>query len=163
MSARLPAPPPWQPADYELEQNALGVALFGYPLPPHLERADFFGGPHRLVFDAVQALGAGANLATVYAYLRDVLAAPVQQPRYGLDVTGLRKTTGPVVTSVELVRWMDAADHAMRSGWAVDFDRLRELRRQRKLLEVIAKIQIGFRLGGLDWSEAKGMLEVVLT
>ena len=150
MNARVSTPrtvPPLQPSDFELEGDAIGIALLGYPLPDWLEPGDFLSGKLRAAFEAYLALGGAANLPTIYAYLRDVASGPYSPP---------------AMSAADLYTLMDEADHAMTMGWAVDFGRLRELRRQRELLEVIAKIQIGFRLGGLDWSEAKGMLEVVL-
>ena len=132
------------PHDIALEREALGVALLGYPLPHWLNRGDFYCGAHPFIFEAVEALGAGANLATVNAYLRDVQSGPWDKP---------------VASALELYAMFDEADHAMRMGWAVDFPRLRELALQRRLLEAVRRVEIGFEEGGLNWGEACEMLE----
>lgn len=146
MNARVSVPrslPPFVPCDYELEGEAIGVALLGYPLPDWLESSDFHGGPLRAAFEAVQALGSGACLPSVYAYLRDVASGP---------------HSPPVLSSVELYELMDSADHAMRMGWCVDFARLRELRDQRRILEACARVQILLEHEG-SAGEAKAILK----
>lgn len=149
MNARIRAPrvtPPWQPADYELEAEAIGVALLGWPLPEWLESRDFFSGQLRAVFQAVQALGSTANLPTVYAYLRDVRSGPYEPP---------------AMSSAELFAIMDETDHALSMGWAVEFERLRELSDQRALLEAMAKAQALLEHGG-GMAEAREILQGVV-
>ena len=133
MNARIPtAPvdPSWCPRDLELEELALGTALLGYPLPEWLQETDFWATQHRRVFGAIEVLGKDANLATVNAYCRDVLTAP----------------TGPlVVTSQELFAWFSAAEFHLRMGWPLDYDRLRELAKQRRLVECMRRALIKLR------------------
>jgi hypothetical protein len=52
---------------------------------------------------------------------------------------------------------MDAADHAMRMGWAVDFPRLVELRRQRELLAAMTRARVLLECDGTV-SEASEIL-----
>lgn len=133
--------PPW---DDELERYTLGTALLGYPLPPELEREDFFAGPHRLVFDAIEACGSGASLPTVNAFMRDVQSAP---------------TRPQAVSSVELYAMMAEADYALRQGWPkYEPERLRELRRRRDLLEAMARARIGLHLDRMSVCQAMEML-----
>lgn len=133
--------PPW---DDELERHTLGLALLGYPLPDELEREDFFAGPHRRVFDAIQELGPTASLPTVNAYMRDVQSLPAAPQ---------------AVSSVELFEMMSEADHALTMGWPkFEPERLRELRRRRDLLEAMAKVRVGLHLDRMDAREALEML-----
>jgi hypothetical protein len=147
MNARLPTPqvkPPWQPADYELEAEAIGVALLGYPLPPWLEPRDFHSGQLRAVFRAVEALGSEACLPSVNAYLRDVASGPFEPA---------------AMSAVELATIMQETDWSLRQGWVVDFERLRELADQRALLEAMAKVAIMFECEGGGVREAKTLLK----
>ncbi len=159
MNARIKVPVvAFIPSDFELERDAIGLALLGYPLPDDLQRDDFFASQHRIVFDAIRELGNAANLATVYAYLRDVKAQPYHQPRYERDATGLRRSGAPAMSSVELFEMMDAADHAVTMGWAVDFPRLTELRRRRELLAAMRRATVLLEHDG-DWCEAAEILK----
>lgn len=146
MNARVRTPrivPPFQPCDYELEGEAIGLALLGYPLPDWLEPRDFHGGALRACYEAVLALGSQACLPTVYAYLRDVASGPYSPP---------------ALSSVELYELMDAADHSLCMGWCVDFPRLRELSDQRRLLEAVTRVQILFEHEG-TMDEARVILK----
>jgi hypothetical protein len=152
VNARLKTPRvDFAPNDFELERDALGVALLGYPLPDWLCRDDFYGPLHRAIFDAARELGSTASLPTIAALLRE-------QGKL-LHLAPDRWSEPGRISSAELFEMMDAADHAMRMGWAVDFPRLVELRRQRELLDAMARARIGLEHGALDWCEASEMLK----
>jgi hypothetical protein len=147
VNARIQAPsvkPPWQPCDYELEAEAIGVALLGYPLPDWLEPRDFHSGQLRAVFRAVSALGERACLPAVNAYLRDVASGPFEPA---------------AMSAVELATIMQETDWSLRQGWAVDFERLRELADQRALLAAMAKVELMFEHEGGGVREAREMLK----
>jgi hypothetical protein len=122
------------PNDFELERDALGLVLLGYPLPPDLQRDDFYGALHRVIFDASRELGNGASLPTIAALLRD--------QGHLLQFAPDRWSAPGKVSSAELYELMDAAEHSMRMGWSVDFGRLQELRRQRELLAAMQRARV---------------------
>jgi hypothetical protein len=137
------------PHDLQLERDAIGVALLGYPLPPWVSEHDFHAQQHRTVFRAVSELGAGACLPTVAALLRS------QGRLYTLAHGPDRHSVAyRLLSSVELHEMMDGADHTMRMGWPVDFDRLRELARQRRLFEAMRRAAIKLRAEACGFAEA---------
>lgn len=149
MNARLPAPPVAaltlasdDPRDLELEENALGLAMLGYPLPDWLEESDFWATQHRYVFRLIEELGRDATLMSVAAAARE----------HGMEAG--RKFKPNPVTSVQLAAMVESADHAMRMGWAVEFERLRELRDQRRVLDAMRRAAIGFRHESMTAAEA---------
>jgi hypothetical protein len=152
MNARiepLRARPLLPPHDLELEKNALGVALLGYPLPDWLEERDFWAGPHRFIFRHIRELGDKANLPTVAALIRDRQASGERYVVSGGELIRRDACFLPeVVTSVELYRLMEEANWAMQMGWAVDFERLRELADRRALQEAAERALIVLDHGG---------------
>ncbi len=103
--------PPWSP---ESERAILGAAMLGEPMPPWLEPRHFFAAQHARVFEAIQDVG--GNPARVNAWLRD------QAP-----------PTGPlVITAVELAAMVDEGYLALRNGWPLEFELVRELWRRRE-------------------------------
>jgi len=152
MNARIEAPAMLiAPNDLELEENALGIALLGYPLPDWLEREDFWAGQHQHIFDAVRELGDRANLPSVASLLREqgYLAQYDTTPSFAV---------GRALHSCDLVRIMDGADFAMRMGWGVEFERLRELRLRRGLLDAMRRVEIQLRRDVIDAFEAGRLL-----
>jgi replicative DNA helicase len=123
------------PHDLELEENALGVALLGYPLPDWLEERHFWASQHRFILRHIRELGDKANLPTVAALIRD--RGKVDRPH----------SPNPV-TSAELVRMMTEARWAMDMGWAVDWERLRELADRRALQQAAERALIVLDHGG---------------
>lgn len=126
--------PPW---DNELERNTLGLALIGdQAVPAWLEPRHFFSMHHAEIFRAIQA--AGGHLVKVAQYIRT------------LD--------NPPATSHQLAVLVDEAVYAAECGWHFDFERLRELARQRDLLETMARVAILLRAGEIDYAGAVGAL-----
>lgn len=123
------------PHDLELEENALGVALLGYPLPDWLREDHFWASQHRFIFRHIRELGDKANLPTVAALIRD--RGKVERPY----------SPNPV-TSAELYRLMAEAQWAMDMGWAVEFERLRELADRRALQQAAERALIVLDHGG---------------
>ena len=155
MNARISTPaiplPSEDPRDLELEENALGLALLGYPLPNWLEPRDFWADQHRNIFAAIQELGDKAALPSVASLLRSQ-GKLAQYDATPLEVTGW-------LHSAHLVAMMEGADHAMRMGWAVDFGRLRELSDRRRLLDAMRRVAIGFKHDSMDCAEARELLK----
>lgn len=121
--------PPW---DSELERNALGLALVGdSAVPAWLEPRHFYALDHARIFEAARATGA---LHLAAARLRDV------------------------ARSSELSALVDEAVHAVAMGWEFRWERLRELARQRELLETMARVAILLRASEIDHAAAVGLL-----
>lgn len=158
MNARLPIPPEpeYDASDFELEADAIGIALLGYPIPDWLEEGDFASPLMRQVFRAARELGDAASLPTIAALLRD------QGKLYRRDLHGQdRHSNSGVLSSVDLFLMMDEAEHAMRMGWACEFGRLRELAQQRKLLAAMKRVAIVLKHGG-EMAEARELLKEAL-
>jgi replicative DNA helicase len=147
MNARLKPPRArlLPPHDLEIEENTIGVALLGYPLPDWLEERHFWASQHRFIFHHIQELGDKANLPSVAALIRD--RGKVERPY----------SPNPV-TSVELVKMMDGAEFALRMGWAVEFERLQELAERRELQAAAERALIVLGQGG-SAAEAREMLK----
>jgi hypothetical protein len=113
----------------ETERSVLGAAMLGEPMPAWLESRHFFPTQHRVIFEAVQSVG--GNVARVNAWLRE------SSPKFG----------PPVAKSHELAEMCLEAEHARRMGWALDFDKLRELWRVRELMACMTRQAILLRHG----------------
>lgn len=121
--------------DVELERNILGAAMLAEPMPRWLEPRHFFPTAHQRIYETV--LEVGGNVARVNAWLRE------SAPKYG-----------PIlVKAPELAEMCLEARWALDRGWALDFDRLRELAKRRALLETLTRQAILLRGG--DWSHAE--------
>lgn len=140
MNARLKTPavierpaaiPPW---DSELERNCLGLAMLGAKVPAWLAPEHFFALEHQRIYEAVQA--AGRHVAKVNAYLREMHPVLITQPTY-------------------LAECCLEADHALRMGWQIEWERLRELANQRALLEAMGRVEVRMRAGDLDCEAAR--------
>lgn len=134
---RAPVIPPW---DAELERNCLGLALLGGKVPAWLAPEHFFALEHRRIYEAVQAVG--GHVAKVNAYLREMNAATIVQPTY-------------------LAECCLEADHALGMGWAIEWERLRELANQRALLDAMARVEVRMRANSLTCEEARVELREV--
>lgn len=145
MNARLPAPaviresvvPPW---DQENERHILGLAMLAYPMPAWIEPQHFFPTQHQRIYEAV--LDVGGCLPKVNVWLRESAS----------------KWKAPIAGPAELAAMCLEADHAQRMGWAADFERLRELWRQRGLLDTMARVAIRLRHEALTHEEARAEL-----
>lgn len=144
MNARIEAPasialdvPHWAP---EVERNILGAAMLGEPMPTWLASHHFFPTQHQRIYEAVQSVG--GNVARVNAWLRD------SSSKWG----------APVATSSELAAMCLEARHALSMGWALEFDELRELWRQRELVTCMQRVAIRVRAGELSHREARAAL-----
>lgn len=129
--------------DAELERNALGAAMLGESYPRWLKPGHFFATQHGIIFEAVQTVGAGPH--RVNEWLR---------ARSG-------QWSAQVATSVELAEMCLEADHARRMGWAIDWDRLRELAKRRELLAAMRRVEVGFEHDGMSVREARAELSRV--
>ena len=129
--------PPW---DAELERNTLGLAMLGRPMPPWLAPEHFFPTQHQRVYEAVQSVG--GHVAKVNTWLRESAS----------------KWKPPIAWAHELAEMCLEAEHAERMGWAFEFERLRELARQRALLDTLARVAIRLRGGDLSHKEARRLL-----
>jgi replicative DNA helicase len=139
----------YTPHDLQLERDVIGVALLGYPLPPWVSEHEFYAQQHRVVFRAVSELGEKACLPTVAALLRS--QGRLYTRSHGPD---RHSVAYRLLNSVELHEMMDSADHTMRMGWPVEFERLRELARQRRLLEAMRRVAIKLRREACGVDEA---------
>ena len=146
MNARLPAPvapfalgqvPPWC---QESERTILGSALLGDPMPKWLQPHHFFPTQHQRIYEAVQTVG--GNVAHVNAWLRE------SAPEYG----------PLLVKATELAEMCLEWDFARRMGWALEFDLVRELWKQRGLLEQMARVAIQLRAGAIEHEGARLVL-----
>jgi len=126
--------------DQELERNILGAAMLAEPMPRWLEPRHFFSTAHQRIYETV--LEVGGNVAQVNAWLRE------SAPKYG-----------PIlVKAPELAEMCLEAEHARRCGWALDFDRLRELAKRRAFVELAARLTIRLRAEGAeDMSHAEAI------
>lgn len=122
----------WDP---ECERAILGAAMLAEPMPAWLAPSHFFPTQHQRIYEAVQSVG--GNVARVNAWLRE------SSPKFGPQVA----------KSHELAEMCLEAEHALRMGWALDFERLRELAKRRALLELLTRQTILLRGG--EWSHAE--------
>ncbi len=154
MSAIIDAePPPFVPRDIELEQLALGMALLGYPLPDWLSQ-ECFTGPHALIYKAARELGDKASLPTVAALMRE------QGTLFHAGLDGADRHSRPgMLNSIDLVAMLDQADWMLRMGWTVDYERLRELGRQRRLVECMRRALIKLRHEAVDTADVMREME----
>lgn len=132
------------PFDIELERNALGLALLGdSQVPAWLETRHFYTGQHQLIFKAARE--SRGSLTGAAALLRErALLAAFGAPR--------------MVSSAQLVTLTEEALQAVQMGWAIDFERLRELANQRALLATMERVAIRVRGGDLGHAAAIGEL-----
>ena len=100
----------WDP---ECERAILGAAMLAEPMPAWLAPSHFFPTQHQRIYEAVQSVG--GNVARVNAWLRE------SSSKFGPQVA----------KSHELAEMCLEAEHALRMGWALDFERLRELAKRR--------------------------------
>ncbi len=144
MNARIPLDPfaLGQPSiwDQETERNALGLAMLGHPMPRWLTPEMFYPSQHIRIYEAV--LSVGGHVAKVNTWLRE----------------SADKYTPPIAWAHELAAMCLEAEHSERMGWIVDFERLRELARQRALLETLQRVAIRLRGGDLSHKEARKVL-----
>lgn len=126
--------------DQELERNILGAAMLGEPMPTWLEPRHFFPTQHQRIYDAVQAVG--GHVARVNVWLRE--SSP------GLDPY--------LVRSDELAAMCLEWKHARDMGWALEFDKLRELANRRALVEVMRRVEIELRSEAIGHREARARL-----
>lgn len=139
MNARLSAPrvierqPVVGPWDPELERNCLGLAMLGGKVPAWLAPEHFYALEHQRIYEAVQAVG--GHVAKVNAYLREMHKALVSEPKY-------------------LAECCLEADHALSMGWAIEWERLRELWRQREFIAAMHIVEVKLRAGHSTCSEA---------
>ena len=144
MNARIPLDPfaLGQPAlwDPETERNALGLAMLARPMPPWLAPEHFYPTQHQRIYEAVQTVG--GHVVRVNVWLRESAS----------------KWGPPIAGAVDLVEMCLEAEHAERMGWAVDFERLRELAKQRALLETLQRLAIRLRHGDVSHAEARRAL-----
>lgn len=140
MSARLSAPrvierqPVVGPWDPELERNCLGLAMLGGKVPAWLAPEHFYALEHQRIYEAVQAVG--GHVAKVNAYLREMHKALISEPKY-------------------LAECCLEADHALSMGWAIEWERLRELANQRALLDAMRRVEVRVRAGDATCEEAR--------
>lgn len=127
----------WDP---EAERNILGAAMLGEPMPAWLEPRHFFPTQHQRIYEAVQSVG--GNVAHVNAWLRE--SAPEFGPL--------------LVKSDELAAMCIEWRHARDYGWALEFDRLRELANCRALVEVMRRVEIELRAEAIGHREARAKL-----
>jgi hypothetical protein len=153
VNARIDTAAHFVPRDQELEELALGVALLGYPLPDWLSRFDFTGA-NALIFQAARELGGKASLPTVAALMRD----QGTMFRAGLDGADRHSRPG-MLSSLDLVAMLEHADWVMSMGWAVDFERLRELGKQRRLVECMQRAIIKLRHGAVETADVMREME----
>ncbi len=116
----------WDP---ELETNALGAAMLGEPMPPWLEPHHFFPTQHQSIYAAV--LTVGANPAHVNAWIRE--SSPPFSP--------------PVAKSTDIAAICIEAKWALRMGWSLQLERIRELWQARRLVECMTRQAILLRNG----------------
>lgn len=126
--------------DQELERNALGAAMLGWPMPAWLEPQHFFPTQHQRIYEAVQSVG--GNIAHVNAWLRE------SSLKYG----------PPVATPVELAKMCLEWEHARDMGWEIDWEALREFARLRALLTEMRRLEIEIRAGNVSHREARKRL-----
>ena len=137
-----PSPIRLDPIDDQLEREALGHAMTGTPLPPWLTDAHFAAGWNARVFRAIRELEPDCTLPRVAAWIRD-------EP-------GATQTNAKVQ---DLALMVTEAGFAHRLGWSwPDFERLRELELQRRLLRTCAEVDAMVRAGKWDSEMAKGKL-----
>ncbi len=137
-----PRPIRIDPVDDATEREALGHAMTGTPLPPWLTEAHFAAGWNARVFRAIRELEPDCSLPRVAAWIRDEPGA-VQTNAKVQDLALMVTETG----------------FAARQGWAgPDYDRLKELELQRRLLKVITECDAMVRAGRWDSEMAKGKL-----
>lgn len=151
MNARLHSPPDNQ-FDPELEREAIGAALLGLPWPPWLTVEHFAAGKHRIAARAVLALGKRAALHTVHASLREY--GSVIQFADSIDSQPHKWS------SVELVALLEGAQFTRDMGWEVDYERLREMANQRRLLDAMSRVTIKLQHGAVDFEDAVKELKV---
>jgi len=148
-------PPVLLNVDTELERNVLGAALLSEPLPAFLAPEHFFYAHHQLVFRAVLALRKRRTddmLARVGRLLHG--KGKLWRPGPGQD----RHSRPGQLTSFDLVEMTQEYVFAMRQGWAVDFERLRELAELRRLADVCERMAMRLRGGAVAIGEAKAEL-----
>lgn len=139
------------PVDPELERNAIGLALAGYKWPEWVTVEHFAGAKTRSAAEAV--LAAGFSLHQVNAWLRE----------RGLTVQyGVTDGQRYKWSASELVGLFQEAQHALDMGWLVDFDRLKELSDQRRLLRAMERVEIRLRHDDADFREACEELKVAM-
>ncbi len=162
MNARLPLDPfaLGQPAlwDPELERNALGLAMLARPMPPWLALEHFQPAVHQTLFRAVLALGkrTSADMLPRVAKLLRSKGKLFDRARHGWRSD--RHSFPQLLSAVDLAEMCLEAEHAERMGWLVDFERLRELARQRALFETMQRLAIRLRCGDVSHAEARRAL-----
>lgn len=129
----------WSP---EAERTIVGSALLGDPMPRWLKPEHFFPTQHQRIYEAIQTVG--GNVSHVNAWLRE--SAPPFGPL--------------LVESTELAEMCLEAEFARKMGWSLDehFETVRELWRQRGLLEQMARVAIQLRAGTMVHEEARVVL-----
>lgn len=161
MNARIPAPfALGQPGlwDSELERNALGLAMLARPMPPWIAPEHFQPAIHQMLFRAILALGKRTTddmLPRVASLLRNK-GKLFAKSRHGWRSD--RHSFPYLLGAVDLAEMCLEAEHSERMGWQVDFERLRELARQRALLETLQRVAIRLRHGDLSHKEARKVL-----
>jgi len=146
MNARVSAPavhvPPWCP---ELEREVLGLILLGETIPDWVTAEHFFPAIHQRIFSTAREF-ARPTLPLVAARLRE--GGLTQQ----FDST--RQTS-----AADLAEMVMEATSALRFGWAIEFDKLRELADQRRLLSCMQRVEIQLRGRAIRMREARVMLK----
>lgn len=125
--------------DPELERNTLGAAMLGEPMPAWLELRHFFSALHGRIYATVLAVG--GELPLVAARLRD--EGWLYTATHGPD----RHSKPGMLSSVDLAQMCIEAKFARDYGWANDVEQLRELWRQRQLVELMTREAIRLRAG----------------
>jgi len=143
--------------DHGQEDFAAGSILLGYPWPDWVGEEHFIQRGPRLIFQAARELGRRACLPTIVSVLRaegNLFTNPEGQLRD-------RHSKPHMLNSIELVDLMNQADWMMRQGWAVDWERLAERAKARKLADAMRRVLIQLE-GEMVFDEAKAMLTEVL-
>lgn len=126
--------------DQELERNALGAAMLGWPMPDWLEPQHFFPTQHQRIFEAIRSVG--GHVMKVNVWLRESAS------KYG----------PPVASAAELSKMCDEWCFAQRMGWEIDWDALRELANLRGLVTTMQRTTVEIRNGVISHSEARKRL-----
>ncbi len=154
MNAPL-ATPLYQPFSLELERDALGSLLLGYPHPDWATPEHFYAGQHRKVMEAVLELGASASLPSVASLLRD------RGQLYTREMGPDRHSRPGVLSSVDLVAMVDGFEFSARMGWSPQWETLRELADRRAMLQALRRATVVLEHDG-DCADARRELMEVM-
>ncbi|HEY6924457.1 MAG TPA: hypothetical protein VI653_13380 [Steroidobacteraceae bacterium] len=120
--------------DIELERNILGAAMLAEPMPRWLAPEHFFPSHHKHIYQSVQAVG--GNLPLVAAHLREG-GRLFRADWHGYDRDRLSHSR---LSPIDLVEMTQEARWVLDRGWALDFERLRELAKRRAFVSLAKQL-----------------------